>query len=198
MRLRQIIILRVPNLASRPLQFRDEPLRNHASRRIKGATRGFPSSRKQAVQLTLFICEQPQGGGTGMAMAPLAHSISQQKEECIQACLDCARICNTCADDMIGMQHDAVHDLMVRCIRLCRDCADICLLSAQWMGRASVFAVRLCALCAEVCDLCAGLCEQHAPHHPLCGDCAKECRRCAGLCHQMVVQSVPNPAGASA
>ena len=126
-----------------------------------------------------------------------SHSVGQHMEACIQACLACAKICNTCGDDMIGMSHKAAQDLTARCIRLCRDCADICLLAAQWMGRASVFSLRMCALCAELCELCAGVCEQHAPHHPLCGDCAKECRRCAEMCHKMVLESVPAAAGAS-
>lgn len=133
-----------------------------------------------------------------MTMAAAPHSIGQHRIDCIQACLDCARLCNTCGDDMIGMPHEAKRDLMTRCIRLCRDCADICLLSAQWLGRTSAFAVRLCAWCAEVCELCAGLCEEQAPHHDLCGDCAAACRRCAELCHKMVLETVPAAAGANA
>jgi hypothetical protein len=123
------------------------------------------------------------------------HSIGQHLDHCIEACLACARICNTCADDMIGMSHQGSHDLMVRCIRLCRDCADVCLLAAQWMGRQSALSTRICELCAEICELCAGVCEEHAPHHPMCGDCAKECRRCADMCHQMVMESVPPASG---
>ena len=123
------------------------------------------------------------------------HSFGHHMEHCIEACLACAKICNTCGDDMIGMAHPAPQDLTARCIRLCRDCADICLLAAQWMGRHSAFSTRICALCAELCELCAGVCEQHAPHHPLCGDCAKQCRRCAEMCHKMVVESVPPASG---
>ena len=111
-----------------------------------------------------------------MAMATQTQSIDQHRSDCIDACLDCARICNTCGDDMIGMDmsNEDRQALMARCIRLCRDCADICLLVAQWMGRASALSVRLCA----------GVCEQHAPHHAMCGECAKECRRCAALCRK--------------
>ncbi len=122
-------------------------------------------------------------------------SVSRHVEDCIRACTACAHICNICGNDMIGMTHQAAHDLTARCIRLCRDCEDICLLAAQWMGRSSVFSIRICALCAELCELCAGVCEQHAPHHALCGDCAKECRRCAEICHKMVVESVPAASG---
>lgn len=136
-----------------------------------------------------------------MKMATPVQSVDQHRLDCIQACLDCARICNTCGDDMIGMDMSEDHEaseLMTRCIRLCRDCSDLCILTAQWMGRTSAFAVRLCAFCVEMCELCAGVCEQHAPHHAMCGDCAKECRRCAELCHQMVLQSVPSSTGGTA
>ena len=135
-----------------------------------------------------------------MTMATSIQSVEQHRLDCIQACLDCARICNTCGDDMIGMEmpHDDRPELMARCIRLCRDCADICLLAAQWMGRASALSVRLCAFCVEMCALCAGVCEQHASHHAMCGECAKVCRSCADLCHKMVLESVPSSSGGTA
>ena len=134
-----------------------------------------------------------------MTIATSNHSIAQHRFECIQACLDCARMCNACGDDMIGMSHEGGEaNLMTRCIRLCRDCSDICLLAAQWMGRTSAFAVQLCALCAEICEVCAGVCEQHAPHHALCGECATACRRCAVECHKMVMETVPSSSGGTA
>jgi hypothetical protein len=131
------------------------------------------------------------GGPSSLA----EQSMGQHMDPCLDACLACAKICNTCADDMLGISHPAPQDLTARCIRLCRDCADLCLLAAQWMGRNSAFSIRICALCAELCELCAGVCEQHTPHHSLCGDCAKECRRCAESCHRMVAESVPPASG---
>ncbi|WP_197742083.1 four-helix bundle copper-binding protein [Nitrospira sp. KM1] len=115
-----------------------------------------------------------------------ANKMSEHYKKCIAACEDCARICNTCSDDMIGMEHHGDHQLMARCIRLCRECAEICSLSGAWMSRLSPLADSLCRLCAEICDKCADTCEQHAPHHPLCGPCAEECRRCAHECRDMV------------
>ena len=115
-------------------------------------------------------------------------SNSQDFEECIEACFSCAEICNTCGDDMIGMEPHGTKDvraLMARCIKLCRDCADVCMLSGALMSRRSSYAEQMCRLCAEVCDSCAETCEAHAPHHPMCGDCAKKCRRCAELCREM-------------
>jgi Domain of Unknown Function (DUF326) len=106
-------------------------------------------------------------------------------QHCIEACLACAQICDRCADDMIGMEGRNHHELQALCIRLCQECADVCSLSIRWMSRLSPSTEFLCRSCAEICDRCAGVCEQHAPHHPLCGDCAVECRRCAAACRDM-------------
>ncbi|GAB1721919.1 MAG: four-helix bundle copper-binding protein [Nitrospira sp. CR1.1] len=134
-------------------------------------------------------------------MAASVHSVDGHRLECIQACLDCARICNTCGDEITGLEmpeEEVERHLRIRCIRLCRDCADICILAAQWMGRTSACDVRLCAFCIEMRELCAGVCEQRAPHQAMCGECAKECRRCAELCHKMVLESVPSSTGGTA
>jgi hypothetical protein len=113
-------------------------------------------------------------------------TLSPQQQTCLDSCFSCAQICETCADDMIGMEHHDHNDLMTRCIRLCLDCADICLLTAKWISRNSQRSESLCRFCAEICDQCAALCERHAPQHALCGPCAEECRRCADLCREMV------------
>jgi hypothetical protein len=109
-----------------------------------------------------------------------------QHQQCIEACLACAEICDYCSNEMIGMDGGAHKELMRQCIRICQDCADICALSARWMSRLSASAELLCDRCAEICDHCAEVCERHAAHHALCGDCAAECRRCAALCRGMV------------
>lgn len=120
-------------------------------------------------------------------------SLSQKQKDCIDACFACAQICETCADDMIGMkQHD--DDLMARCTRLCRDCSDICVLAGRWISRNSPRFEALCQLCAEICDECAEVCERHAPHHALCGPCAEQCRRCADVCREMVESGVHSKA----
>jgi hypothetical protein len=86
---------------------------------------------------------------------------------------------------MIGMDAGTHKELQDLCIRLCQDCADLCALSARWMSRLSPSTELLCRSCADMCDRCAGVCEQHSPHHPLCGECAVECRRCAAACREM-------------
>ena len=109
----------------------------------------------------------------------------------ISACQSCANICNTCSDEMIGMESHANQELMARCIRLCRECADICSLSANWISRSSPMSNHIGRFCAEVCNACAEACEQHAPHHKLCGPCAEECRRCVGVCLEMAGAAQP-------
>ena len=118
-------------------------------------------------------------------------TLSQQHQNCLNACFSCAQMCEACSNDMIGMEHHDHSDLMTRCIRLCRDCADICVLAAKFISRSSLRAESLCRLCAEICDECAEVCKRHAPHHALCGPCAEECRRCADLCREMVVTAAP-------
>lgn len=58
-----------------------------------------------------------------MRMSTSIQSVDQHRLDCIQACLDCARICNTCGDDMIGMDmsedegpgpHGALHPSLPR------------------------------------------------------------------------------------
>jgi len=94
---------------------------------------------------------------------------TKRYQECITACFACAQTCETCSDDMIGMDHHGDQKLMAKCIRLCRECADICVLAGRWMSQGSAMSDRLCGLCADICDSYAEVCEQHAPHHALCG-----------------------------
>ena len=45
---------------------------------------------------------------TGDSSGQSAHSLGQHIEDCIQACLACAHLCNTCGSDMIGMQQSLI------------------------------------------------------------------------------------------
>jgi hypothetical protein len=125
-------------------------------------------------------------------MAAVTHSHEQHTIDCIEACMDCAHVCNACADDMIGMPHEDTDDLMVRCIRLCRDCADICLLAAQWMGRNSAFSIRICALCAEICEHLRRALRAACLHTTRLAEIARRCVDIAPRsCHQMVAETIP-------
>jgi hypothetical protein len=113
-------------------------------------------------------------------------TLTQQHQDCLNACFSCAKICHACADDMIGMKRHDHDDLMTQCIRLCHDCADLCFLMIKFVSRNSLRSEGLSRLCAEICDECAEVCERHTPHHALCGPCAEECRRCADICREMI------------
>ena len=74
---------------------------------------------------------------------------------CIQACSNCALVCETCASACL--REDDVK-MMARCIELDRDCADICRLAAILMSRESYYANAVCALCAKIGRACGEEC----------------------------------------
>jgi hypothetical protein len=108
------------------------------------------------------------------------HQMSEEMQRCIQACLDCHRICLetvTHCLQMGGKHADPAH------IRLLLDCAEICQTSANFMLRGSDLHGRTCAVCAEVCERCAQDCAQFDDAQMKA--CAEACRRCAESCRRM-------------
>lgn len=101
-------------------------------------------------------------------------------ESCIQACSNCAIVCETCASAFL--REDDVK-MMARCIELDRDCADICYMAATLMARESEYAKQFCALCATICRACGEECAKHEAQH--CQACAEACMRCAEECERM-------------
>lgn len=97
----------------------------------------------------------------------------------VRKAVDCAAICNSCADACVAEQMD-----MRQCIRLCADCADVCV--ATWrVGSRRTGGDRnlirtLLAACIEACENCAEECARHANAH--CARCAQMCRECAEAC----------------
>ena len=71
--------------------------------------------------------------------------LNDQFQSCIQACSNCAIVCETCA--AACLREDDVK-MMARCIELDRDCADLCALAAVLMARDSHYAKALCKLSA--------------------------------------------------
>jgi uncharacterized membrane protein len=106
---------------------------------------------------------------------------------CIEAYLDCASTCTSCADESLG---ETDVDQMIRSIRLCLDCADICDSAARIVTRQTEVdrgVVRAAIeACAAICRACADECERHAAHHEHCRICAEVCRRCAQACDDLV------------
>jgi len=101
----------------------------------------------------------------------------QQWKPCIDACLECAAICNYCAN---ACTKEKEVEMMAECIRLDMECAAICYVSAQLMSLDSGKSVQLCKLCAELCDACGIECGKHNALH--CEQCAEACLRCAREC----------------
>lgn len=105
----------------------------------------------------------------------------------IDALLDCAQTCTSCADACLG--EDAVEELR-HCVRTCLDCADICGVTARVVSRQTqpdwlILRAQL-ESCATACSSCAAECEHHAEHHEHCRVCAASCRKCQDACRALV------------
>lgn len=103
----------------------------------------------------------------------------------IQACVECAAACSTCADACLA--EDAVADLRT-CIRLDLDCADVCMATARVLARPSPGTDswrKLVEACARMCRDCAEECERHVGHKH-CQLCAQICRSCEAACQQLL------------
>ena len=101
----------------------------------------------------------------------------KQYQKCIDACIECATICNHCA---ISCLEEKDVQYLTKCIRLDLECAVICRAAAELMSLDSRYSKEVCQLCATICDACAEICEQHANmgmEH--CRECAEACRACA-------------------
>ena len=110
-----------------------------------------------------------------------AVGLSTEMEECVEACLDCHRICADTLRQCLDRGGELAAPDLVRALL---DCIDICHTSADFMLRGSQLHPRTCGVCAEACRLCAEVCERY-PDEPLLRACAEACRRCAELCTRM-------------
>jgi len=99
---------------------------------------------------------------------------------CIDACLNCAALCNHCAS---GDTQEEDVSMMAKCIQLCMECATICYASAQLMSLGSRQAKEICLICAQLCDDCGAECSNHQHKH--CKECAEACKQCAEECRKM-------------
>ena len=106
---------------------------------------------------------------------------------CIEACIDCAATCTSCADADLA-EPDVAE--MVRCIRLCLDCADTCQATGRILIRQTepdlgVLRAEIEA-CVATCRASAEECDKHASHHEHCRICAEVCRRCERACEDLL------------
>lgn len=100
---------------------------------------------------------------------------------CIDACLNCAAICNHCASSCTR-EEDV--KMMAKCIQLDMECSAICYVAAQIMSLGGNNAKDICKICADICERCGNECSNHDNEH--CRECAKACEQCAAECRKMV------------
>ena len=98
-----------------------------------------------------------------------------QYQKSIDACIECATMCNHCA---VSCLEEKDVQQLTKCIRLDLDCAIICRVTAELMSLSSAYSSELAELCATVCTACAQECQKHADMEH-CNECADACRKCA-------------------
>ncbi len=108
-------------------------------------------------------------------------------EECLKACLECASVCNMCADACLA--EPSVASLR-RCIRIDLDCADLCDAVAHILGRQTETDPQLLRDAitgmATACRICGAECAEHAEMHAHCRHCADCCNRCESACTRLL------------
>ncbi len=112
-----------------------------------------------------------------------------QKQQCIQDCLDCHRVCQ----EMVLCLHAEGKQAVADHVRLLLDCAAICQASADFMASDSDLQGRFCDVCAEICTRCAQECERFESDVQMKAG-ADACRRCGKSCRQMAIMLAVNPA----
>ena len=111
----------------------------------------------------------------------------------IEACVDCAQTCTSCADACLGEEHVAA---LISCIRTNLDCADICETTARFLSRQTAIdwqlAISMLDTCIHACEICAEECEVHADMHEHCRICAEACIQCMDACRALMT-AIPEP-----
>lgn len=113
---------------------------------------------------------------------PTHRNTERALQDCIDACQECASVCERTARHCLGMggEHASpAHQTLLR------DCAHICATAGAFMARGSEHHHLVCGVCAELCVACAEDCERLAEGDQTMEQCAKTCRACARSCEQM-------------
>jgi hypothetical protein len=107
------------------------------------------------------------------------HAFDRKMTECIDACLDCHKVCLGLA--MTHCLETGGGHMKPQHFRLMFDCATICATTADFMMHKSQFHREMCGLCANICEACATDCEK------LDGmdECVEACIACAKSCAAM-------------
>ncbi len=106
-------------------------------------------------------------------------------KSCIEACLNCAAICNHCASSCLQEEHVSK---MKKCIQMDMECAAICIATAQVLSMGGSKAKAMATVCAEICDACALECAKHDNIH--CRECSDICHNCANQCRTVLTEAV--------
>ena len=107
---------------------------------------------------------------------------SEKFKSCIDACYECATLCDRCAAACLQEHHIKT---MARCIELDSYCAEICRLTAHFLAKGEMYSKEVCGLCEQICSDCAAECGQHTVLH--CEHCAEACKRCSEECRRMLL-----------
>ena len=107
------------------------------------------------------------------------------REECIEACLECYRTCVETA--MTHCLPAGGEHVELGHFRLMVNCADICRTTASFLLSESEFHERICAVCTDVCEACADSCRAIGGMD----DCVAACELCADSCAAMSEQRRP-------
>lgn len=107
--------------------------------------------------------------------------MNDEIQQCIKSCMECSQECMKTMMQCLEKGGDHAEPSHIKQLL---DCAEICKLSASFMARDSIYAIRLCDLCAEICDGCAESCEAMADDEDM-RKCAEVCRKCAEHCRNM-------------
>jgi hypothetical protein len=107
------------------------------------------------------------------------HAFSKEMSECIDACLNCHKVCLGMA--MTHCLEEGGEHVKPQHFRMMVDCAAICATTADFMLHKSQFHRALCGLCADICEACAMDCERL----PGMEACVAACYACAKSCAAM-------------
>ncbi|MET7391233.1 four-helix bundle copper-binding protein [Streptomyces sp. NPDC005529] len=108
------------------------------------------------------------------------NAMSQQMQDCVEACLSCHSMCEETMSSCMNMGGQAQMQVM----RTLMDCSEATRMCADMMMRRSPMSAEMCAMCAKACDMCAQSCMS-MPDDPQMMRCAEACRHCADMCRAM-------------
>src|SRR4030095_8744871 len=93
---------------------------------------------------------------------------------CIDACLECAAVCDHCASACL--KEENVNE-MARCIKLGMECAAMCRTTAQFMSLESEHANAISQFVADILNAFSEECGKHSSDH--CRIFSEICYHCS-------------------